>query len=132
MSDDLRTQVPAVHPGGSDQIQVALVGCGSRGGGAVLNAVATRGGPVRLVAMADAFGDRLQDTYKTLTEHAPAAVDVPKERQFVGYDGYRYAMDCLRPGDIVILTTPPAFRWVHFRYAISKKLNVFMEKPATV
>ena len=41
-------------------------------------------------------------------------------------------MDCLRPGDIVILTTPPAFRWVHFTYAIQKGLNVFMEKPVTV
>src|SRR5213595_507623 len=41
-------------------------------------------------------------------------------------------MDCLKPGDIVILTTPPAFRWVHFTYAIQKNLNVFMEKPVTV
>jgi predicted dehydrogenase len=41
-------------------------------------------------------------------------------------------MDSLRPGDVVILTTPPAFRWVHFKYAISKGLNVFMEKPVTV
>src|SRR6266540_4799428 len=41
-------------------------------------------------------------------------------------------MDCLRPSDVVILTTPPAFRWVHFGYAISKGLNVFMEKPVTV
>ena len=40
-------------------------------------------------------------------------------------------MDCLKPGDIVILTTPPAFRWVHFTYAIQKHLNVFMEKPVT-
>src|SRR5437773_969049 len=31
----------------------------------------------------------------------------------------------------VILTTPLAFRWVHFRYAIQKGLNVFMEKPLT-
>ena len=37
-----------------------------------------------------------------------------------------------KPGDVVILTTPPAFRWVHFTYAIQKGLNVFMEKPITV
>ena len=71
MSDDSQTQFPAVHAGGSDLIQVALVGCGSRGGGAVLNAMATKGGPVKLVAMADAFADRLADTYKSLIEHAP-------------------------------------------------------------
>ena len=38
----------------------------------------------------------------------------------------------LRPGDVVILTTPPAFRWVQYTYAIEKGLNVFMEKPVTV
>ena len=36
------------------------------------------------------------------------------------------------PGDVAILATPPAFRWVHFTYAIEKGLNVFMEKPVTV
>jgi predicted dehydrogenase len=41
-------------------------------------------------------------------------------------------MDCLKPGDVAILATPPAFRWLHFGYAIEKGLNVFMEKPITV
>lgn len=135
MTDDSKTQpldMPAVHPGGSGLIQVALVGSGGRGGGAVLNAAATAGGPVKLVAMADAYGDRLEETYNNLAEHAADSIDVPEDRRFTGFDAYRHAMDCLRPGDVVILTTPPAFRWVHFRYAISKKLNVFMEKPATV
>ena len=59
-------------------------------------------------------------------------MDVPQDRKFIGFDGYKKAMDCLKPGDIVILTTPPAFRWVHFSYAIAKGLNVFMEKPVTV
>ena len=57
---------------------------------------------------------------------------MPEERRFLGFDGYKHAMDQLRPGDVVILTTPPAFRWVHFTYAIEKGLNVFMEKPVTV
>ena len=56
----------------------------------------------------------------------------PQDRKFIGFDGYKKAMDCLKPGDVVILTTPPAFRWVHFTYAIQKGLNVFMEKPVTV
>ncbi|HRL12917.1 MAG TPA: hypothetical protein PKX07_13625, partial [Aggregatilineales bacterium] len=50
----------------------------------------------------------------------------------VGYDAYKQAMDCLKPGDVVILTTPPGFRWLHFKYAVEKKLNIFMEKPVTV
>jgi predicted dehydrogenase len=59
-------------------------------------------------------------------------VDVPPERRFIGFDAYKSAMDCLSPGDVVILTTPPAFRWPYFSYAIQKNLNVFMEKPVTV
>ena len=121
-----------VHPGGSDMIQVALVGCGGRGGGAAVNAISTKSGPIKLVAMADVFQDRLTQTHDNLVKDFASKMDVPKERQFIGFDAYKHAMDALRQGDVVILTTPPAFRWVHFTYAISKKLNVFMEKPVTV
>ena len=58
-------------------------------------------------------------------------MDVPADRQFIGFEAYKHAMDCLRPGDVVILTTPLAFRPPHFAYAIDKGLNVFMEKPLT-
>ena len=37
--------IPAVHAAGSDQIQVALIGCGGRGGGAAANALSVRRGP---------------------------------------------------------------------------------------
>src|SRR5262249_3547422 len=53
------------------------------------------------------------------------------DRQFLGFDAYQNAMNSLKPGDVVIFATPPAFRWVHFTYAIQKRLNVFMEKPLT-
>lgn len=122
----------SVHPGASDLIQVALVGCGGRGGGAAVNAMSTTSGPIKLIAMADVFQDRLDQTRDNLVKDYAPKMDVPKERQFIGFDAYKHAMDALRPGDVVILTTPPAFRWVHFTYAISKKLNVFMEKPLTV
>ncbi len=59
-------------------------------------------------------------------------VDVPEENKFIGFDAYKKAMDLLKPGDVVILATPPGFRWVHYTYAIDKGLNVFMEKPVTV
>lgn len=123
---------PAVHPHGADLIQVALVGCGGRGGGAAQNAMATASGPIKLVAMADAYQDRMDSSVENLTGAIGKQMDVPAERRFVGFDAYRHAMDALRPGDVVILTTPCAFRWVHFTYAIQKGLNVFMEKPLTV
>lgn len=121
-----------VFPGGSDLIQVALVGCGGRGSGAALNALATKSGPIKLVAMADVFADRLNSSYDNVKRSAGDKMDVPEDRRFLGFDAYKHAMDALRPGDVVILTTPPAFRWVHFQYAIEKKLNVFMEKPVSV
>ena len=127
--------LPRVHAAGSDAIQVALVGCGGRGTGAARNALNTRHlGPIKLVAMADAFENRLQDSTGNLRGDASLAaqLDVPPERRFVGFDAYKKAMDCLKPGDIAIFATPPAFRWVHFTYAIEKGLNVFMEKPVTV
>lgn len=123
---------PNVHVAGSELIQVALVGCGGRGGGAAVNAVSTTSGPIKLVAMADAFADRLEGTFNNLKQNLGEKMDVPEDRKFIGFDAYKHAMDCLKPGDVVILTTPPAFRWVHFKYAISKGLNVFMEKPVTV
>jgi predicted dehydrogenase len=124
--------LPHVHAAGNDLIQIALVGCGGRGSGAARNALASTGGPTKLVAMADVFEKRLNDSYEGISKERPGSVDVPQDRKFIGFDGYKKAMDCLKPGDVVILTTPPAFRWVQFTYAIEKGLNVFMEKPVTV
>ncbi len=59
-------------------------------------------------------------------------VDVTADHKFIGFDAYKNAMDALKPGDVVILATPPAFRWVHFTYAIQKGIHTFMEKPVTV
>src|SRR4029077_229496 len=81
---------------------------------------------------ADVFADRLTVSHNALRQERPNQVDVPENRRFIGFDAYRRAMDSLRAGDVVIMATPPAFRWVHFTYAIEKRLNVFMEKPITV
>ncbi len=124
--------VPRVHAAEDNAIRVALIGCGGRGTGAAANALSTTSGPIKLVAMADVFDNRLNSSYQQLSKRFEKQVDVPQERQFIGFDGYRKAMDCLRPGDVAIMTTPPAFRWVHFDYAIDHGINVFMEKPVTV
>ncbi len=124
--------LPQVHAAGSDEIQVALVGCGGRGTGAASQALSTRSGPIKLVAMADVFEKRMSGSYAELKKNHASQVEVPEDRKFLGFDAYKKAMDCLKPGDVVIFATPPAFRWVHFQYAIEKNLNVFMEKPVTV
>jgi hypothetical protein len=123
--------VPRVHAAEDNTIQVALIGCGGRGTGAASNALSVPDGQTKLVAMADVFENKLNSSYKNLQRFGDK-FDVPEDRKFLGFDGYQKAMDCLKPGDVAIFATPPAFRWVHFTYAIAKGLNVFMEKPVTV
>ena len=124
--------IPHVHAAENNTIQLALIGCGGRGTGAASNALSVKNGPIKLVAMADVFERKLSGSYANLKRQHGPQVDVPEERRFLGFDAYRKAMDCLRPGDVAIFATPPAFRWVHFAYAIEKGLHVFMEKPVTV
>ncbi len=123
---------PAVHAAENNKVQIALVGCGGRGTGAAENALSVNNGEIQLKAMADVFPEKLNPSHSGLSAKFGEKVDVPDERKFIGFDGYKQAMDALNPGDVVILTTPPAFRWLHFTYAIEKGLNVFMEKPVTV
>jgi predicted dehydrogenase len=126
---------PGVYAAANSTIQLALIGCGGRGSGAAVNALSVKSVPIKLVAMADVFEGRLAGSYdslKNIYRDKADRMDVPRERRFVGFDAYRKAMDCLKPGDIAIFATPPAFRWVHFTYAVQKGLHVFMEKPITV
>jgi predicted dehydrogenase len=124
---------PRIYAGQSNTIKVALIGCGGRGTGAAENALSVNQGPIKLVAMGDVFANRLANSHKNLLNDGYGdRMDVPEDRKFIGFDAYKKAMDCLSPGDIAIFATPPAFRWVHFTYAIQKGLNVFMEKPVTV
>jgi predicted dehydrogenase len=122
-------QIPHVHAGEDNTIRLALIGSGNRGSGAVVNAFESPNGPCKLVAMADLFEKRLEGSYKSLSRQFPANVDVPPERRFIGFEAYKKAIDCLRPGiDIALCTTFPAFRATHFNYAVKRGVNVFMEK----
>lgn len=120
--------IPHVHAAEDSTIKLALVGCGGRGTGAVADAFSTTGGPVKLHAMADLFENRLQGSHQRLRQAFADKVDVPPERQFVGFDAYRKAIDCLGPGDVVLLTTHAAFRPTQLEYAVDKGVNVFAEK----
>jgi predicted dehydrogenase len=120
--------IPAVHAAENNTIRLALIGSGNRGSGAVGNAMSASGGPLKLVAMADLFERRLSGSFKALTRKFGDRIDVPRDRQFLGFDAYRKAIDCLRPGDVAILSTYSGFRPVHLEYAVARGVNVFMEK----
>jgi len=121
--------------GADDVIKIALIGCGGRGTGAALQALQSKQ-RVKLVAMADAFKDRLDSCYKNITSEdlsdagtkgsVKAMVDVPEERKFVGFDAYLKAIPL---ADVVILATPPGFRPIHFEEAVNQGKHIFMEKP---
>src|SRR5690349_22276945 len=78
--------LPHVHAAENNTIQVALVGCGGRGTGAAHNALNTKSGPIKLVAMGDVFPDRLAGSYKNLSGSFADKVDVPEDRKFIGFD----------------------------------------------
>jgi len=120
--------LPRVYAAEDNTIRLALVGCGGRGGGAVANALSSATGPTKLIAMADVFEDRITRSYRALSEQFGKRIDVPPDRRFLGFDAYRKAIDCLRPGDVMIQATHSAFRPTHLEYAIKKGVNVFMEK----
>lgn len=123
-------QVPAVHAGEDNTIRLALIGCGGRGAGAVGDALSTRDmGPIKLWAMADIDQERMEACYKALREKFGDDIDVSPERRFTGFDGYKKAIDLLRPGDIAMCTTRAYIRPLHVEYAVSRGINVFMEKP---
>ena len=122
--------------GAEDTIKIALIGCGGRGTGAAMQACLTKQN-VKLVAMADAFRDRIDNCYKALTvedinegsgtpKNIKNRIDVPEERKYTGFDGYKKAM---AHADVVILTTPPGFRPIHFEEAVAQGKQIFMEKP---
>jgi len=109
------------------KLKLALVGCGGRGSGAAVQAL-TADDKVELYAMADAFRDRIDSSLNGIKEHFDGSknIDVKEKNMFTGFDAYKKAIDLC---DVVILTTPPGFRPLHFEYAINNDKHVFMEKP---
>jgi predicted dehydrogenase len=122
---------PKVYAAQDSTINIAVVGCGGRGTGAAADAMTTTG-PTKLIAMADVFEHRVANSLKNISSQFADKVDVPKDRQFVGMDAFKKAIDCIAPGGVVILATPPAFRPIHLEYAVEKNCHVFMEKSFAV
>ncbi|UCC27192.1 MAG: Gfo/Idh/MocA family oxidoreductase [Gemmatimonadales bacterium] len=126
----LRASTPS-----SDALRIGVIGCGGRGTGAAVQALSTNQ-DVKLVAMADAFPDRVESSFRNLMDTAEDSwsggvdltprIDVPEERRFAGFDAYQKVLPLV---DVVILATPPGFRPMHFRAAVEAGKHVFMEKP---
>jgi len=127
----LSPNIPAVHAAGSDVVKIALSGCGGRGTGAAADAMSNKVGvQVRLIALHDAFPERLEASYQALKGRFGDQVDVPPERRFTDLDGYQKLMET--DADIVLLCSPPGFRPIHYEAAVKAGKHVFMEKPLAV
>ena len=117
------------HAAGSDEIRVGLVGCGGRGTGAAGNVMAAAPG-VRIVALADAFQDRLTNCRERLAKQFPDTATVAEDHCFVGLDAYQQLLKT--DVNYVILASPPGFRATHIAAAIAAGKNTFAEKPVAV
>ncbi len=118
--------LPKAFAAGTDEIKLAVIGCGGRGTGAVFQAFET-GHNIKLVAMADAFRDRIDKSYEPiLDKYGKDKIIVPEEHKFVGFEGYKEA---IKLADVVILAAPPGFRPDHFEEAVRQEKQIFMEKP---
>jgi predicted dehydrogenase len=129
---------PAVNAAGSDTIKVGLIGCGGRGKGALENVLSSAPG-VQIVALGDAFKDRLDDCRSNTVKFAKSnakveqlgnKVDITDDHCYVGLDAYERVINS--GANYIILATPPGFRPIHLQAAIAAGRNIFTEKPVAV
>ena len=143
-----------VRGAGKETLRAGIVGCGGRGTQAVVDML-TGNENVELVAMADIFEDHLEGALanlrdpKFVSRHAGITVErggqpkvmsaedlvasirprikVAPDRHFVGFDAYKKIAQS--DVDIVMLTTPPGYRPIHFEAAVEAGKHIFTEKP---
>ena len=120
----------AVFADGTDVLRVGLIGCGGRGTGAAAQALSADP-QTKLVAMGDAFADRVTSSLENLKKNAAVKdrVAVDEDHQFAGFDAYKKVIDC---ADVVVLATPPHFRPIQLRAAVEAGKHCFVEKPVAV
>jgi len=123
------TGARTLHAAGSDTLKVALIGCGGRGTGAAVDAMAADKN-AKITVLADAFGDRIETARNSLKNPLGEQLDVKNENCFVGIDAYKQVM--ASDVDVVLLCSPPGFRPSHLRAAVEAGKHVFCEKPVAV
>ncbi len=116
------------HAAGSDVLKVGMIGCGSRNAGAGVQALTADAG-ARLVAMSDIFMERIKEKRGLIAEARPGQVDVPDERCFTGFDGYKRVIEC---SDVVLIANAAKFHPLHAKAAIEAGRHVFIEKPHAI
>jgi predicted dehydrogenase len=119
-------RAPAAYAKANDKLKVALIGCGGRGSGAASQALSTAG-PIKLIAVADAFQDNARKGLEQLRTEHPDKVDVSEDHIFHGFDAYQKAI--ATDADVIILATPPGFRPIHIAAAVDAGKHIFAEKP---
>jgi len=112
-----------------DVIKVGLVGCGGRGTGAASQALLADPNVI-LTAMGDIFEDRLESSLMELNKIKPNQIKLEDSHKFIGFDAYKKVIES--GVDVVLLTTPPAFRPDHLTAAIEAGKHAFCEKPVAV
>ena len=123
--------IPGAHAQGSDEIRIGLIGAGGRGSGAVADVFKGHETGVRLVAVADMFGDRTEQAVKRLSQQYGARAAVKPEHVFTGFDGYQKVI-AVPEVNYIIIATPPGFRPTHLEAAIKAGKHIFTEKPVAV
>ena len=117
------------YAAGDETLRVGLIGCGGRGSGAANNAL-NADKNAKLVAMADAFGDRLEGSLERLKKIKGEQVAVDGDHMFVGFDAYQQLLES--GVDVVLLASPPHFRPRHLKAAVEAGVHIFCEKPVAV
>ncbi len=127
--------------GRTEDLRVGVIGCGGRGTGAVIQALHADAGAV-LWSMGDLFPERIQPCLdyassdlqemdqENGTANAARQIQVPVSRRFAGFDAFERVI--ASGVDVVLLTTPPAFRPRHLAAAVDAGKHVFCEKPVAV
>lgn len=116
-----------------DTLKIGLIGCGGRGGGAVVNCLMGNDN-VKFVAMADVFEDKLKARRDDLRNNkhpkVQPKIDIQDDMCFAGLDAYKQLL--ATDVDIVIHATPPYARPMHMEAIVEAGKHAFIEKPLAV
>jgi predicted dehydrogenase len=116
----------------NDPIKAGLIGAGGRGSQAVIDLL-TANPNVELRAVADLFEDKLEQSINQRMardrryEKVKDRIKIAPDHKFMGLEAYKRMM--ASDVDVVLLTTPPGWRPIHFEAAIAAGKHVFAEKP---